>query len=51
MQTVIYDVDLARTSNCDIGTSHSVRRWAKQYGTEHLSNSFIAWCNCIDNRE
>ena len=43
VQTIIYDVYLARTGNCDIGTSHKCETVGpKQYGTEHVRNGFIA---------
>ena len=53
VQTIIYDVYLARTGNCDIGTSHECETVGlKQYGTECVWNRFIAWSNnCKDNRE
>ena len=36
VQTIIYDMYLARTGNCDIGKSHKCETVGlKQYGTEH----------------
>ena len=50
VQTIIYDVYLARTGNCDIGTSHECETVGlKQCGTERVWKGFIAWCNCKDN--
>ena len=52
VQTIIYDVYLARTGNCDISASHECETVGlKQYGTERVRNGFIAWCNGKDNRE
>ena len=46
VQTIIYDVYLPRAGNCNIGTSHECETVElKQYSTEHVWNSFIAWCN------
>ena len=43
VQTIIYDVYLARTGNCYIGTSHECETVGlKQYGTEHVWNGFVA---------
>ena len=43
VQTIIYDVYLARTGNCDIGTRHECETVGlKQYGTERVLNGFIA---------
>ena len=43
VQTIIYDVYLARTGNYDIGTSHECETVGlKQYGTERVRNGFIA---------
>ena len=43
VQTIIYDVYLTRTGNCDIGTSHECETVGlKQYGTERVRNGFIA---------
>ena len=46
VQTIIYDVYLARTGNCDIGTSASVKRWdrgseAIWYGTVLLHGAIV----------
>ena len=44
MQTIIYDVYLARTGNCDIGTSHECEMVGlKQCGAEYVQNGFIAF--------
>ena len=52
VQIIIYDVYLARTGNCDIGTSHECETVGlKQSGTERVRNGFIAWCNFKDKRE
>ena len=52
VQTIIYDVYLARTGNCDICTSHECEMVGlKQYGTEQVRNGFIAWFNSKNNRE
>ena len=52
VQTIIHDMYLARTGDCDIGTSHECETVGlKQYGTERVQNGFTAWCNCKDNRE
>ena len=52
VQTIIYDVYLARTGNCNIGTGHECETVGlKQYSTECVWNGFIAWCNCKDSRE
>ena len=52
VQTIICDVYLVRTGNCDIGTSHECEKVGlKQYGIECIWNGFIAGCNCKDNRE
>ena len=51
VQTIIYDLYLARTGNCDRGTSHKCETVGlKQYSTERVWNGFIAWCNSKDNR-
>ena len=51
MQIIIYDVYLARTGNCDIAASQECETVRlKQYNTECARNSFIAWCNCKENR-
>ena len=52
VQTIIYDMYLARTGNCDIGTSHECETVGlKQYDAERIRNGLIAWCNSKDNRE
>ena len=52
VQTIIYDVYLERTGNCNTSTSHEYEIVGlNQYSTEHEQNGFIEWCNCKDNRE
>ena len=50
VQTILCDVYLARTGNCNIGTSHECETVGlKQYGTERVRNGFIAGCNTVQN--
>ena len=52
VQTIIYDVYLAKIGNCDIGTSHECETVGlKQHGTEQVQNSFIAWCSNVHLQE
>ena len=43
VQTIIYNVYLARTGNCDIGKSHECEMVGlKQYGTERVWNGTVS---------